>query len=404
MVGEISKVELYWYDSENDVFKPVASESKELKVFVPKIELYWFDTVTSSYKPLITDGTMPLNTDVINSISQAVVTEVEATMNQLEVNALLHGAKGDGVTDDYPTIQRLLDEGFSVYLPYTATGYVISDTLVIRNARKLRGQSRNTVVVLTTNNRPIIRIEGSQFEVSNLYLAFANQQDGTMTGATGIELGNAETSIGAFEGIIEQVIIEKSYRGIAIPTWTGGAFAFMNHIRQVRVLNSWDYSFHLSSTGIGLTMNTLENCYSLHSPEGNPTSKGFYIGNHDNFVMTNCACDHAREDALTLENNFSGTILSFHAEACHISKDWQAIVRIINSNVKFNSLQFPFNIIDAGTQEGYFLWAYDNSTVIIDFMTERDTNQIGTGGYFSVVKDATSTIAISKMTSNYPVL
>jgi chitodextrinase len=63
-MSSMSKMELYWYDSESNEYKQLNSNDNEgkrsTKLFVPKVELYWYDSKSNEYKPLVTDGKMPV--------------------------------------------------------------------------------------------------------------------------------------------------------------------------------------------------------------------------------------------------------------------------------------------------------------------------------------------------------
>lgn len=321
-------------------------------------------------------------------------------LTDISINVKTLGAKGDGVTDDTVAIQSAISTGKHVFFPKGQ--YLIKDILILGHGQILKGSSvQESKIIQTTNNIPIIRIVGAHYRVEDLYLGFQNQQNDDSSGGVGIELGDSSVSYaGAHEGIIRSVIIEKPYRGIAIPTWGGQPFAFMNIFENVRVLDAFDYAFHFGGRlNIGLTTNTFRNCYALfQSVNTNPRAKGFYIAMHDDFVMENCAVDHAMEEALTLEYNKGGTITSFHAEGCRFSKNFQSLIKVNQSKARFLDLQLPFNIAtDAITSEAYFVTANLNSYVVIDNLTERDTELNGNGTIFTVVNDNSSYIKIDRM-------
>jgi hypothetical protein len=327
-------------------------------------------------------------------------------LTQIGANVKTYGAKGDGITDDTIAIQIALDTHKTIIIP--EGNYVISDTLSVGYGHIIQGDGSHTAkIIQTKNNVPIIRIVGSHYKVEDVYLGFLNQQNESTSGGVGIELGDSSvTSAGAHEGSVKGVIIEKPYRGIAIPTWGGQPFAFMNIFENIRVLDAWDYAFHFGGRlNIGLTTNTFRNCYALfQSINTNPQAKGFYIAMHDDYIMENCAVDHAMEDALTLEYNKGGTIIGFHAEACRLSKNFMSMIEINNSKARFIDLQLPFSKINAGVTEAYFVTANLGSHVVIDNLVERDTTVNGTGTYFSIVNDATSYISIVTMDVIHPTI
>ena len=343
-------------------------------------------------------------------LSRELIAEIEGRILEggavgfnIGVNVKDFGAKGDGVTNDYIAIQDAIETGLPVYVPYTKSGYLIEDTLLTTDGTILYGENLSTSIFQKTDGIPIIRVVGGHYQIYNFHLAYVNQQTESMSGGVGIELGDAEASKGAHEGKISQIIIEKSYRGIGVPVWKGDAFSFMNTFEHIRVLNSWDFSFYLSSREVGLTTNTLTNCYSLFSEDDTrPNGKGFFIGNHDDFIMQNCACDHGSKEALWLEGNRGGTIIDFHAEKCKVYASYFSIVRIVNSKVHFTNLSIPYSIIRLDVTESYLFWIYDGSEVTINNFAERDTTILGTGYFASMVSDATSFLRVDSVKSALP--
>lgn len=343
-------------------------------------------------------------------LSEALLAELQlssggtTTSGFVGVSVLDFGAKGDGITNDYRAIQDAINTGLPVFVPYTVPGYKINDTLEVDSKTILYGENQNTQIVQVSNNRPILRITGSHFHVYQLHLTYKNQQTATMSAGTGIELGNAYTNEGAHEGKINHLTISNAFIGIGVPTWQGDAFSFLNTFEHIRVLNSWDFAFYITSRIVGLTTNTFINCYALCSEDDlRPNSKGFLIGNHDDFVMINCACDHAPREALWLEGNRGGTILDFHAEKCRVSDSYFSIVRIKTSKVNFTNLSIPYTIIKANVTEAYLFWVYENSEVVVNNFAERDTTVLGTGFFASIVSDATSYIKIDSVKNTLPV-
>lgn len=348
--------------------------------------------------------------NVISAINEVVegilLRKIDTEQRGINVRQPPYNARADGIADDTGAIQSALAAGKKIFFPKGQ--YKISDTLSVGSGHILIGDSaHSTFIIQSMNNRPIMRVLGAHYKIESLHMSFLNQQNDDSSGGVGIELGDSSIPYGgAHEGIIKSIIIEKSYRGIAIPGWGGQPFAFMNIIENVRVLDSWDYAFHFGGRlNIGLTTNTFRNCYALfQSTNTNPKAKGFYIAMHDDFVMENCAVDHAMEDALTLEYNQGGTIIDFHAEACRLSKNYMSMIRINQSKARFINLQLPFSIVNAGVAEAYFISANLGSEVVIDRLVERDTTVHGTGSYFSVITDPTSFIKIGSLKVQHPTI
>ncbi|MBA4536963.1 hypothetical protein H1Z61_07345 [Bacillus aquiflavi] len=313
------------------------------------------------------------------------------------------GAKGDGITDDTYAIQQALNQRKSVYLP--AGDYRISDTLVVPTGTRMYGDGvYATKIVQWRDGVPIIRVSGSHYSIERLYLLFLNQQNESTSGGVGIELGDAQTSAGAFEGMVQYVNIEKSFRGVAIPTWAGQPFAFQNTFRHIRVLDHWDYGFHLGGRlNIGLTTNTFINCYVLaQSDQPNPNSKGFYLAMHDDFALINCAVDHVAQEALKIEQCKGGSVIDFHAEECRVRQNYKQVVHVHNSNVWFSNLQVIYTIIENISTEAYLVFVSGESHVHIQNYVDRDEKILNSNQVFSIVKDKESVLTVEKKKSNLP--
>jgi hypothetical protein len=142
-MSEISKVNLYWYDSEDDSFKSINKESDNINFFVPKVELYWYDSVNDMYKPLITNGIMPVNDDVINAAKEGLQGDIDnLTHSKIETVNIKEqfGAVDDGITDN---TQSFLDAvvyakgtGDSLYLP--KGDYYVGQNLLIDGIKDIK--------------------------------------------------------------------------------------------------------------------------------------------------------------------------------------------------------------------------------------------------------------------------
>lgn len=305
-----------------------------------------------------------------------------------------YGAKGDGINDDTIPIQDAIYSGYNVYFP--PGHFKVTDTLTIdRPGTHMHGvSSGQSFIIQYTNNIPVIRIKSSHFRVGKLHLSHNIQQTAQYSGGSGIELGDAEDSSGAFEGEVHHLICYKGYRGIAIPTYMGSAFAFENTFKHIRVLDAWDTAFFLNSTGVGLTTNTFINCYALFQENANGEANGFFIGNHDDFVMINCADDHGNNRALTIQYCRGGTVIDFHAEKCRLKDNFRSIVFVEESVVNFTNLQVVYTIAQT-TIESYMLFVGGRaSRVRIDNFTERDTERINNAFVLSLVTDGQGELII----------
>lgn len=77
MSNEVSKAIMFYYDSQNDSYKPIGelSDAENIYKYIPKVELYWFDESTNSYKPLVTDGKLPISGSSGSNFDPAILND-----------------------------------------------------------------------------------------------------------------------------------------------------------------------------------------------------------------------------------------------------------------------------------------------------------------------------------------
>lgn len=330
-------------------------------------------------------------------LSENMKLEVDSKAKRTDlhtVSVTRFGAKGDGIADDTLAIQEAFASGLDVLFP--PGRFKITDTLVMdRPGMNIYGMGvDSTFIIMYKMNIPIVRVKTSNYGIDKLSLSYIAPQTEEFSGGTGIELGDAEDNTGAFEGSINHVIIYQPYRGIAIPTYKGSAFAFENTFTHVRVLDAFDTAFHLTSTGIGLTTNTFINCYALFQPNPVGRANGFHISNHDDFVMINCADDHGKNRALTVDYCRGGTVIDFHAEKCRLTEDYMSTIFINESVVHFTNLQVVYQIVEAPNESYMLFVSGKNSRVQIVNFAERDIEKLPGTFCLSVVNDGLGELII----------
>jgi len=74
-------------------------------------------------------------------------TEITLSANEvLNIQAAPFLAKGDGVTDDRPAIQRAIDSGNVIYLPKAAVAYKITAPLILSEGKTIYGDGAGTII------------------------------------------------------------------------------------------------------------------------------------------------------------------------------------------------------------------------------------------------------------------
>lgn len=155
------------------------------------------------------------------------------------INVKAYGAKGNGVTDDTVAINAAIaaastTNGGIVYLPvgtYPITNTLSSPgsmvTIIGAGPAHQRQQVLNaagtaytnttggTKIVMTSNNLPIIQLDGFGDRIENLYLGYATQQTTSQTGANCIYLSAAGTGVVGAQ--IRNVVCNNGYRSVYAP-------------------------------------------------------------------------------------------------------------------------------------------------------------------------------------------
>lgn len=99
--------------------------------------------------------------------------------NKNAVNVRDYGAVGDGSTDDSPAFQAAIDSGFPVYVPETASGYLISSTLTLQTGAVIYGSSTNTKLIGGMSSTAFMfEVQGSEILIEGLTLDFTSLPSG----------------------------------------------------------------------------------------------------------------------------------------------------------------------------------------------------------------------------------
>jgi len=302
------------------------------------------------------------------------------------------GALGDGSHDDTAAITAAITSHYNTVLPSVTVGYKITSALTLGAGKMLDGLTVGTIITQYTDNTPIIKITGMQYELKNLVLEYATQQTASDTSAHAIQLG--DTGLGAYEGKIQNISIKTPYQGIWISTATG-AFAYENRIEGVRVYNAANWGMHLAGNGtIGLTTNTLLNCFVVQDAVSpTTTGAGFYVANHDEIVFINCACDRAPVGyAFVISNCAHAVLIGPHGEY-NALVDYGALIKIEDSNAFISGANFIETIMNVAN-EAYVVLVNGTGRGIVEIsgMTERNTTYTA-GTLYAIAATTTSAAA-----------
>lgn len=218
-----------------------------------------------------------------------------------------------------PAIQAALSAAKCVTFAGQSS-YTVKSPIFVGFAHRM--DLAGATITMLTDNVPVFVVTSSRWRIEGGQIAYANQQPPANSNAYGILLSNA------FEGIMRNLMITRGMRGVGINkygTWDGQAYAYMILCKNVRCLDSSDYSFYFSNNGfIGLTTNVFIGCYALQSANNNANtaSKGFMLSFHTGGVtLIGCAADKLQGGKAIISNgNTCLTVIGFDAESCKTSQ------------------------------------------------------------------------------------
>lgn len=360
----VSKNEIYWYDENENEYKPLNSQGRSTELAVQKVELYWYDKESNSYKPLVIDGKMPMDGDA-NIVLQGVRNEFNAQLEQKVENSKMVEAtttyfvsttgsdENDGKTiyTTFATLQKAIDVVANSYL-------VIQSTVKISI---LAGTYNQAVVVpskLQTKER--LQIIGRKDENGIPTVIF----EGNGLNASGI-FGNGNTNI------MVQDIKFQNYRN-------NGGTACGVHVQHFS--NLWTNNVHALNCdwGISASANSrlyvqggiidgcrfgirhYSNCVGTigYSSSGN-LSKGVIVKNctQAGVYFQNQSSGHV--DYCTIDGNVTGVACvnqsRAHVLGCDIKNNTKEGVQIYHQSTWMNS----HNIFTNNTQR-WNLYAFSS--------------------------------------------
>lgn len=243
----------------------------------------------------------------------------------------------------------------------------------------------NGYTIYPAQNTRCIRIRSSRWTISDLNIDYVTQQGVADTNAVGILFNK-----GAFEGVMSNILINKSYRGIALGNDVDAAdsFVYMALITSVRVLDAYDWGIYLANAGsIGMTTNTLVNCYVLQSTIGaNTSSKGMYYAFHTGGLsLINCAVDKCSGRALLIVGCTAFSVNGFYSEANVIAGTHLVEANSCTSSYLLgitsyaNTFSGTSSVIRIGGTSGQIT------------VSGREQSSVNTGTLYGVLADATGT-------------
>lgn len=260
--------------------------------------------------------------------------------------------------------------------------YYTSAPIDIGFGQKIYG---NGYTIYPAQNTRAIRIQSSRWTIADLIIDYGTQQGVSDTNAVGILFNK-----GAFEGIISNVMVMKSYRGVAVGNDVDGAdpFVYMALLMSVRVLDAYDWGISLSNAGsVGMTTNTLINCYVLQSTIGaNPASKGMLFQFHTGGLsLINCAVDKCSGRALLLNGCTAFSVNGFYTEANVIAGTHLVEAASCTSSYLMGITSF------ANTFSGTSSVVRISGTSGQITVSGREQGSVNTGTLYGVLADASGT-------------
>lgn len=228
----------------------------------------------------------------VEPVSESVA-ENKTRIEDLGINVKDFGAKGDGITDDYESIQSALDDCFTnnnLLLYFPSGVYMISKPLLLKTkvdspsvywwdgkAINIVGEHKATTRIIKYTNQVLSGVNPEVDNVDSVVLLFAGQKlDGTVGGTgTGINiqnmsLENQSTSLSAYSIYghacqrmnVDEINI-KSYNGMKLFTPFSSVFTNM-------VFRCTENAIETTSGGTSNTFRTIysaacKNPYKIYS-------------------------------------------------------------------------------------------------------------------------------------------
>lgn len=265
---------------------------------------------------------------------------------------------------------------------YLGDNYYLSAPVDVGFDQKIYG---NGHTIYPAQNTRAIRIRSSRWTITDLIIDYGTQQGAADTNAVGILFNK-----GAFEGVISNVMVMKSYRGVAVGNDVDAAdpFVYMALLMSVRVLDAYDWGISLSNAGsVGMTTNTLINCYVLQSTIGaNPASKGMLFQFHTGGLsLINCAVDKCSGRALLLNGCTAFSVNGFYTEANVIAGTYLVEVNSCTSSYLMGITSYANTF--SGTSSVVRIGGTSGQITV----SGREQGSINSGTLYGVLADASGT-------------
>lgn len=297
-------------------------------------------TLIDDATPGAARGTLGLDTD--DDVEFAEITATDLIAESPLFNVRVSGAVGDGVTDDADAINAAIGTGNRrVFFPYTADGYLISSSIVMKSNTVLEGAGRGTFIYPDAETFAAITITGEvkYWSIRDLSISYGEATGdvaATDTAAVGIQLLLDGTDY-PYLFDISRVNIYYPYRGFEALD----VASFMYSLKNVFVYKAGNYGYWIDPTTSATTI-TLENCFT------NYNKGGFRIEKIKNLSLIACASDHTSENYPFYFESCKGIASGLYVEASTIN---DASINISGGEMQIVAPTFSSNTLTATAYE-----------------------------------------------------